>query len=106
VVVSAGLVVVVVVVEVSEVVPLGLAAGAAVSVFCSHAANIAAPAKIQMSLFISLELSSQYWVIAESEQAPFFGCAHLPAQSVRRDSGSANHELPPPRDTLVSPREC
>jgi len=58
--VSAGLVVVVVVVVVSEVVPLGLAAGATVSVFCSHAASNAAPAKIQMNLFIGVELSSQY----------------------------------------------
>jgi len=43
---------VVVVVVVSEVVPLGLAAGATVSVFCSHAASSAAPARIQMYLFI------------------------------------------------------
>jgi hypothetical protein len=43
----------VVVVVVSDVVPLGLAAGATVSVFCSQAASNAAPAKIQMSLFIS-----------------------------------------------------
>lgn len=49
--VVAGLDVVVVVV-VSEVVALGLAAGAAVSVFCSHAASNAAPAKMQMYLFI------------------------------------------------------
>jgi len=57
--VSAGAVVVVVVV-VSEVVPLGLAAGATVSVFCSHAASNAAPAKIQINFFIGVKLSSQY----------------------------------------------
>ena len=55
--VVAGLVVVVVV---SEAVPLGLAAGATVSVFCSHAASSAAPAKIQINLFISVELSWEY----------------------------------------------
>lgn len=48
---SAGLVVVVVVVSV-EVVPLGLAAGATVSFFCSHAASSAAPVKMQMYFFI------------------------------------------------------
>ena len=36
----------VVVVVVSDVVPLGLAAGAAVSVFCSHPVSSAMPAKI------------------------------------------------------------
>jgi hypothetical protein len=52
----AGLdVVVVVVVSV-----LGLAAGVTVSVFCSHAASSAAPAKMQMNLFIVVELSPQY----------------------------------------------
>lgn len=35
-----------------EVVPLGLAAGAAVSVFCSQAASKAAPARMQIYLFI------------------------------------------------------
>jgi hypothetical protein len=57
--VVAGLDVVVVVV-VSEVVPLGLAAGATVSVFCSQAASSAAPARIQMYFFISVELEPQY----------------------------------------------
>jgi len=49
--VAAGEVVVVVVVD-SVVVPLGLAAGATVSVFCSQAASNAAPAKMQMYFFI------------------------------------------------------
>ena len=48
--VAAGEVVVVVVDSV--VVPLGLAAGATVSVFCSQAASNAAPAKMQMYFFI------------------------------------------------------
>lgn len=43
----AGLEVVVVVV-VSDVVALGLAAGATVSVFCSHAVSNAVPAKTQI----------------------------------------------------------
>jgi hypothetical protein len=51
--VPAGLVVVVVVVS-DEVVPLGLAAGVTVSVFCSQAASSAAPAKMQMYFFISV----------------------------------------------------
>jgi hydrogenase/urease accessory protein HupE len=46
-----GLEVVVVVVD-SDVVPLGLAAGATFSVFCSHATSSAAPAKMQMYFFI------------------------------------------------------
>jgi len=50
--VPAGLVVVVVVSV--EVVPLGLAAGATVSVFCSQAANSAALARMQMYFFIRL----------------------------------------------------
>jgi hypothetical protein len=50
-VVSAGLVVVVVVV-VSGVVAVGLAAGSVVSVFCSHAARSAALARMQMYFFI------------------------------------------------------
>ena len=49
VVVSAGLVVVVVV---SGVVAVGLAAGSVVSVFCSHAARSAALARMQMYFFI------------------------------------------------------
>jgi hypothetical protein len=53
----AGLEVVVEVV-VSDVVPLGLAAGAAVSVFCSHAASSAAPAKMQMYFFIGVEFKT------------------------------------------------
>jgi hypothetical protein len=53
----AGLVVVVVVDSV--VVPLGLAAGATVSVFCSQAASNAALAKMQMYFFI-VELGQQY----------------------------------------------
>jgi hypothetical protein len=36
------------VVVVSDVVPLGLAAGAVVSVFCSHAVSRAVPAKTQI----------------------------------------------------------
>jgi hypothetical protein len=47
-----GLVVVVVVSD--EVVPLGLAVGVTVSVFCSQAASNAAPAKMQMYFFISV----------------------------------------------------
>jgi hypothetical protein len=50
-VVVAGLEVVVVVVD-SVVVPLGLAAGVTVSVFCSQAASSAALAKMQMYFFI------------------------------------------------------
>jgi hypothetical protein len=50
--VVAGLEVVVVVVD--SVVELGLAAGVTVSVFCSHAASSAAPAKMQMYFFISI----------------------------------------------------
>jgi hypothetical protein len=46
-----GLVVVVVVV-VSGVVAVGLAAGSVVSVFCSHAARSAALARMQMYFFI------------------------------------------------------
>ena len=49
--VVAGLEVVVVVVESDE---LGLAAGVTVSLFCSHAARSAAPAKMQMYFFISI----------------------------------------------------
>jgi hypothetical protein len=51
----AGLVVVVVVsgvVAVAGVVAAGLAAGSVVSVFCSHAARSAAPARMQMYFFI------------------------------------------------------
>jgi hypothetical protein len=65
----AGLDVVVVVVE--SVLVLGLAAGATVSVFCSHAASNAAPAKTQMSLFIIVDLRSQYRVNAKLGQASF-----------------------------------
>lgn len=36
--------------------------GAAVSVFCSHAARSAAPAKTQMIFFIMLGLWRAYWV--------------------------------------------
>jgi hypothetical protein len=50
-VVSAGLVVVVVVVS-DEAVAVGLAAGSVVSVFCSHAARSAALARMQMYFFI------------------------------------------------------
>jgi len=50
--VPAGLVVVVLVFF--EVVPLGLAAGATVSVFCSQAASSAAVARMQMYFFIRL----------------------------------------------------
>ena len=49
--VSAGLVVVVVVVS-DEAVAVGLAAGSVVSVFCSHAARSAALARMQMYFFI------------------------------------------------------
>jgi hypothetical protein len=51
-VVSAGLVVVVVVVVSGEAVAVGLAAGSVVSVFCSHAARSAALARMQMYFFI------------------------------------------------------
>jgi hypothetical protein len=44
----------VVVVVSDEVVPLGLAVGVTVSVFCSQAASSAAPAKMQMYFFISV----------------------------------------------------
>ena len=47
--VAAGLMVVVVS---AGVVAAGLAAGSVVSVFCSHAARSAAPARMQMYLFI------------------------------------------------------
>jgi hypothetical protein len=50
-VVSAGLVVVVVVVS-DEAVAVGLAAGSVVSVFCSHAARSVALARMQMYFFI------------------------------------------------------
>jgi hypothetical protein len=50
--VVAGLDVVVVVVVSVEVVPLGLAAGVTVSVFCSQAASNAAPARMQIYFFI------------------------------------------------------
>ena len=50
-VVEAGLVVSVVV---GGLVAAGLAAGSVVSVFCSHAARSAAPARIQMYFFIML----------------------------------------------------
>ena len=49
---AAGLDVFVVVVVSVEVAPLGLAAGVTVSVFCSHAASNAAPARMQMYFFI------------------------------------------------------
>jgi hypothetical protein len=49
---SAGLVVVVVVVVSDEVVSAGDAAGAAVSVFCSHATRSAALARMQIYFFI------------------------------------------------------
>jgi hypothetical protein len=48
----AGVDSVVVVVVSVEVVGLGLAAGATVSVFCSQAASNAAPARMQIYLFI------------------------------------------------------
>ena len=64
-----------VVVVVSEVVPLGLAAGATFSVFCSHAASSAAPAKMQMYFFIIFELRRQYSVIDDSGQVSFSGSA-------------------------------
>jgi len=54
--VEAGLVVVVVVSV--EVVPLGLAAGVTVSVFCSQAASKAAPARMQMYFFIVVSCMS------------------------------------------------
>ncbi|MEY2485590.1 MAG: hypothetical protein QOH39_1238 [Verrucomicrobiota bacterium] len=53
-VVVAGLEVVVVLVD-SDVVPLGLAAGATVSSFFSHAASNAAPAKMQIYFFIGFD---------------------------------------------------
>jgi hypothetical protein len=46
--------VVVVVVVSAEVVPLGLALGVTVSVFCSQAASSAAPARMQIYFFIGL----------------------------------------------------
>lgn len=52
---------VVVVVVVSDVVPLGLDAGVTVSVFCSHAASNAAPAKMQISFFICVKLGPPIW---------------------------------------------
>jgi hypothetical protein len=61
--VLAGLDVVVVVVVSVEV--LGLAAGVTVSVFCSHAASNAAPAKMQMSFFIGVvgvSIFGQWWI--------------------------------------------
>ena len=39
-----------------EMVALGLAAGATVSFFCSHAARSAAPAKIQRYFFMVFEI--------------------------------------------------
>ena len=71
----AGLEVVVVVVVVSEVVPLGLAAGAVVSVFCSQAASSAAPAKMQINLFIGVELSWQYQLMLNRSKHPFLAVA-------------------------------
>ena len=54
-VVEAGLAVsVVVVVVVGGLVAAGVAAGSVVSVFCSHAARSAAPARMQMYFFIML----------------------------------------------------
>jgi hypothetical protein len=52
--VADGLDVVVVVVVSVEVVPLGLAAGVTVSLFCSQAASNAAPARMQIYFFIVL----------------------------------------------------
>ena len=46
-------------------------AGAAVSVFCSHAARSAAPARMQMSLFIMSGLCRDIGSIAESWQGSF-----------------------------------
>ena len=71
VVVSAGAGLDVTVVVVLSVEVLGLAAGATVSVFCSHAANNAAPANTQMNFFIVVELCSQYWINPKSEQVSF-----------------------------------
>ena len=66
--VAAGLDVVVVVVVSVEVVPLGLAAGVTVSVFCSQAASNAAPARMQMYFFIVLVLRAHTRVLPKSEQ--------------------------------------
>ena len=43
------------------VLPAGEAAGAAVSVFCSHAAKSAALARMQMYFIIGVWLSGPYW---------------------------------------------
>ena len=66
---GAGLEVIVVLEVVVSV--LGLAAGTTVSSFFSHAASSAAPARMQMILFIVVELGAQYRVVAKREQHPF-----------------------------------
>jgi len=58
--VAAGLADSVVVVVVAGVVAAGLAAGSVVSVFCSHAARSAAPARMQMYFFMVI-LERAYW---------------------------------------------
>gem|GEM_PF-4212134 len=61
--------VVVVVVSVVDGLPLGLVVVVLVSVFCSHAASNAAPARMQMYFFIVLVLRTQPEFNVESEQA-------------------------------------
>jgi hypothetical protein len=49
---------------------IGVVAGATVSVFCSHAARSAAPARMQMYFFI---LETHIGLIDQSQQAQFLG---------------------------------
>ena len=65
-----GDVVVVVVVD-SVVVPLGLAAGVTVSVFCSHAASSAAPARMQMYFFIVWDWKGNIELMMNRSKHPF-----------------------------------
>ena len=54
-----------------------------------------------MNLFISVELSFEYSVIAESEQASIFGWGIC---NTRMGFGSECHGRPLPPDTSVFPR--
>ena len=61
-----------VVVAAGGLVEAGVAAGSVVSVFCSHAARSAAPARIQIYFFIGANLRGHIAVIGELEQGSFW----------------------------------
>ena len=72
-----------------------LAAGAAVSVFCSHAASSAAPARIQINRFIIIK--DQFNAVSQQE-----GFSAVRFRKVLRISSRAPQPLP---DKSACPRE-